>query len=83
MKKPKLNENRIKIRYFNFTSIMWMNKEILCFIVIFYVASLAAPQICGYVKSLECYVRENKSSCLFCAFKEEQIQLTGSTGSRV
>jgi hypothetical protein len=44
-KNPKLDENRIKIGFFNFTSIMWMNEEILCFIVIFCVASLASPQI--------------------------------------
>jgi hypothetical protein len=38
----KYNENR---RNFYFTSIMWMNVEIFCFIAIFYVASLASPQI--------------------------------------
>jgi hypothetical protein len=41
MKKPKLEENRKSY----FTSIIWMNVEIFCFIVIFYVASLASPQI--------------------------------------
>jgi hypothetical protein len=46
MKKPKLDENKIKIGdFFNFTSIMWMNVDIFCFIVVFYVASLASPQI--------------------------------------
>jgi hypothetical protein len=35
MKKPILDENRIKNRRkFYFTSIMWMNEEIFCFIVI-------------------------------------------------
>jgi hypothetical protein len=46
MKKPILDENRIKIGKIYFTSIMWMNVEIFCFIVIFYVASLASLQIC-------------------------------------
>jgi hypothetical protein len=46
MKKPKMDINRIKKRRkFDFTSIMWMNVEIFCFIAIFYVASLASPQI--------------------------------------
>jgi hypothetical protein len=45
MKKPKLDENRIKTGELVFTSIMWMNVEIFCFIIIFYVASLASPQI--------------------------------------
>jgi hypothetical protein len=45
MKKPILDENRIKIGKIYFTSIMWMNVEIFCFIVIFYVASLASLQI--------------------------------------
>jgi hypothetical protein len=45
MKKPKLDENIIKIGEFFFTSIMWMNVEIFCFIIIFYVASLASLQI--------------------------------------
>jgi hypothetical protein len=41
MKKPKLDETRIKVRKkIYFTSIMWMNVEILCFIVIFYVTNL-------------------------------------------
>ena len=44
IKKPKSYDNRIKIRLF-FTSIMWMNVEIACFIIIFYAASLASPQI--------------------------------------
>jgi hypothetical protein len=40
MKKSKLDENRIKIGelfFFFFTFIVWMNVEIFCFIVIFYV----------------------------------------------
>jgi hypothetical protein len=45
MKKPKLDENRIKTGELVFTSIMWMNVEIFCIIIIFYVASLASPQI--------------------------------------
>ena len=45
MKKPNLNENRIKIGEFYFKSTMWINIEIFCFIVIFYVASLSSPQI--------------------------------------
>jgi hypothetical protein len=44
MKEPKLDENRFKIGEFYFTSIMWMNVQIFCFIVIFYVANLALLQ---------------------------------------
>jgi hypothetical protein len=41
MKKPKLDENRIKIGFKKkISSIMWITIEIFCFIVIFYVASL-------------------------------------------
>jgi hypothetical protein len=42
MKKPKLDENRIKIGEFFFTFIIWMNVDIFCFIVIFYVSSLTS-----------------------------------------
>jgi hypothetical protein len=46
MKKPTLDENRIKVRdFFILISIICMNVELLFFIVIFYVASLASPQI--------------------------------------
>jgi hypothetical protein len=44
MKKPKLDENRInKGDFIFFTSIMWVNIEIFCFIVILYVAGLEHP----------------------------------------
>jgi hypothetical protein len=46
MKGSKLDENIIKIGVrFNFTSIKWANVKIICFTVIFHVASLDSQQI--------------------------------------
>jgi hypothetical protein len=42
MKKLNLDEHKIKIEEY-FSSIMWMNAEMFCFVVIFYLASLASP----------------------------------------